>query len=323
MIVYCDDGSTATKLAWFDESNSLQLKVIPNGFISGWKSNVLNSEKSYNYLLEGQKYAYSPNNSSIEVTTNIRYQYNGINALGIQQVLQESGLKPQCLDIVVTLPISEFYDTDGQENSKNIERKISNIKREVFLNSGDTFTFDNVYVYPESIPALVPELGNNIDIYEKSLILDLGGTTLDCGLIMGEFSDVIKVSGDHTIGTQSLIKEMSNVLIKADTHLNFNHIDILVRRILNNESIDKMVNNHELIGMINNQLNLSLKKLAQNCISHIEQNYTGFHRIYLTGGGAELIYTYIKKHWMQLNDKVIKLETPQLALVKALHLVHN
>lgn len=326
MIVFCDDGSTATKLAWFDEKNNLHTQVIKNGFISTWKAESFNNNKVYNYLLEGQKYSYSPNSTEIEVTTNIKYQYNGINALSIQQALQESGLAPQSVDIVVTLPISEYYDLDSQENTQNIERKIKNIKRDISLNKGDVFTFNSVYVYPESIPALVSELEKTqVSDYEMSLIMDLGGTTLDCGLVMGDFKDVVKVSGDHTIGTQSLIKEMSHSLIKAETNLNFNITDILVQKLLNNEDISSMVNNSKLIPQLKEQLKLSLSKLAQSCINHIEQNFDGntsFQRLYLTGGGAEMVYPYLKSHWANLGNRVVKLETAQLALVKSLHKIH-
>lgn len=322
MIVFCDDGSTATKLAWVDSKKSLVTKVMNNGFITDWKSDVLN-KKSFNYTLDGQKFAYSPNSIEIEVTTNVKYQYSVINTLNVQQALQLSGLEPQVIDLIVTLPISEYYDTDGQENTLKIERKIANIKREVHLSKGHVFTFDKVVVYPESLPVLVSILGDDVDPYERSLVCDLGGTTLDCGLVMGAFEDVLKVSGDHTIGTQLLIKEISNALIKADTHLNFNHVDVLVRRLLANENIDSMINNVELIPLIKEQLNLAMKKLADKCLVHIEQNYNGFNNIYLTGGGAHLVYELIKHHWEQRNVKVIKIEDSQIALVKSLPLIHS
>ncbi|WP_272664006.1 MULTISPECIES: plasmid segregation protein ParM domain-containing protein [unclassified Providencia] len=323
MIVFCDDGSTATKLAWLDSKKKLVTKVMTNGFIPDWKSDVFNKDKSFNYVLEGQKFAYSPNSIEIEVTTNVKYQYSHINALNVQQALQFSGLTPQGIDLVVTLPISEYYDTDGQENTQKIERKIENIKREIYLSKGTVFTFKNVVVYPESLPVLVAILGDDIDPYERSLVCDLGGTTFDCGLVMGAFADVLKVSGDHTIGTQLLIKEISNALIKADTHLNFNHVDVLVRRLLTSESIESMINNPDSIPLIKEQLELSMKKLAHKCLDHIERNYDGFNKIYLTGGGANLVYELIKQHWEARNVKVIKVDDSQLALVKALTLIHS
>jgi len=60
-------------------------------------------------------------------------------------------------------------------------------------------------------------------------------------------------------------------------------------------------------------------------IPNHEQNYDGntsFQRLYLTGGGAEMVYPYLKSHWGNLGNRVVKLETPQLALVKSLHKIH-
>ncbi|MDT8880980.1 plasmid segregation protein ParM [Klebsiella aerogenes] len=43
------------------------------------------------------------------------------------------------MELTVTLPFSEFYTADCQKNTINIERKISNLMREVTLNKGTTF----------------------------------------------------------------------------------------------------------------------------------------------------------------------------------------
>ncbi|MDE9571641.1 plasmid segregation protein ParM, partial [Xenorhabdus bovienii] len=47
-------------------------------------------------------------------------------------------------------------------------------------------------------------------------------------------------------------------------------------------------------------------------------NYTQFNRIFLTGGGAEFIFTDISKKWSVLGNKVQKLKNPQTALVEAI-----
>ncbi|EES8674913.1 plasmid stabilization protein, partial [Escherichia coli] len=44
--------------------------------------------------------------------------------------------------------------------------------------------------------------------------------------------------------------------------------------------------------------------------------FSGMNRIYLTGGGAELIYPHIKQYFPNL--KVNKVDEPQFALVKAM-----
>ncbi|CAI1775992.1 plasmid segregation protein ParM [Yersinia frederiksenii] len=55
--------------------------------------------------------------------------------------------------------------------------------------------------------------------------------------------------------------------------------------------------------------------LADGVRNEIE-SFSGMHRIYLTGGGAEIIYSYIKEYFPR--HKVSKVEEPQFALVKAM-----
>ncbi|WP_420804412.1 hypothetical protein [Yersinia ruckeri] len=46
------------------------------------------------------------------------------------------------------------------------------------------------------------------------------------------------------------------------------------------------------------------------------ESFRGIHRIYLAGGGAEIIYPYIKRYFPR--HKVSKVEEPQFVLVKAM-----
>ncbi|WGL93929.1 plasmid segregation protein ParM domain-containing protein [Arsenophonus nasoniae] len=316
MKVYCDDGSTATKLAWI-EDGKIKLFVLQNGFVEKWKNNTFG--EVHNYIVNGKKYSYSPNSDEIISTTNINYQYRPINTLGIQEALQQSGLKPQEIDLVVTLPITEYYNTDAQENKENIRKKINNLKEKVELNNGDVFTFNDIKVLPESIPSVAPILSiDNVQERELSLVVDLGGTTLDCGLIRGVFNDVIKTTGNQNLGVGQIIKQVQNALMKADTELNFNDTDSLIRDILKKQNIEQYINNKSMISHVKKALEMAMMQLSDSVIGHIEENYKGFHRIYLTGGGAEFLLSPFKKHWQVLGDKVKKIDDPQTALVKAL-----
>lgn len=316
MKVYCDDGSTATKLAWI-EDGKMKLFVLQNGFVEKWKNNTF--WEVHNYIVNGKKYSYSPNSDEIISTTNINYQYRPINTLGIQEALQQSGLKPQEIDLVVTLPITEYYNTDAQENKENIKKKINNLKEKVELNNGDVFTFNDIKVLPESIPSVAPILSiDNVQERELSLVVDLGGTTLDCGLIRGVFNDVIKTTGNQNLGVGQIIKQVQNALMKADTELNFNDTDSLIRDMVKNLNIAQYINNKSMISHVKKALEIAMTQLSDSVIGHIEENYKGFHRIYLTGGGAEFLLSPFKKHWYVLGDKVKKIDEPQTALVKAL-----
>ncbi|EFJ4490872.1 plasmid stabilization protein, partial [Escherichia coli] len=58
-----------------------------------------------------------------------------------------------------------------------------------------------------------------------------------------------------------------------------------------------------------------VKSLAESIRQEIS-TFSGMNRIYLTGGGAELIYPHIKQYFPNL--KVSKVDEPQFALVKAM-----
>jgi plasmid segregation protein ParM len=64
-------------------------------------------------------------------TTETRYQYSDVNVVAIHHALMQSGIEPQPVDIVVTLPLGEYLDENDQPDMANIERKKANVKRTV------------------------------------------------------------------------------------------------------------------------------------------------------------------------------------------------
>ncbi|MEY0604556.1 plasmid segregation protein ParM domain-containing protein, partial [Providencia huaxiensis] len=175
---------------WFD-NEALQTKLSTNSFKKGWKIEGLGGKGTFNYELDGQKFTYDEVSEQAIRTTHIEYQYADANVLAIHHALLSSGLEPQDIKLVVTLPISEFYTADCQKNELNIQRKIENVLRPVKLNKGITFTIKGVEVMPESLPAVLTQLvDDNVGEFEKSLVIDLGGTTLDVGVIVGQFDGV-------------------------------------------------------------------------------------------------------------------------------------
>lgn len=320
MKVFCDDGSTAIKLSWYD-GEELKTLVSENSFSEGWKPAGLAADQVYNYSIDEQKYSFSRASTDVIPTTNIEFQYRTENLLSVHHALQLSKLSPQEIELWVTLPISEYYTEDAQENTENIQRKIKNLKRKIELNKGQVFNFNKIKVYPESVPAVITQLQiDKVPQLQQSLVIDLGGTTLDCGVIEGQFDSISKISGDSTIGVSFVIKQVQNALTKADTPSNYHVADTIVRAIMQNrdEDVIALINNEEHLKSVKSAFETGKKRLVEKVLQHVKENYKGFHRIYLTGGGAEYLYPDFKEHYKTLGDRVKKLDTPQLALVKAL-----
>lgn len=216
--MYCDDGSTTVKLAWLN-NKKLYKSLSSNSFRQGWKVEGMGVRQTFNYELDGKKYTYDEVSNESILTTHIEYQYTDVNVLAVHHALLNSGLKPQPVSLTVTLPISEFYTRDCQKNELNIQRKIDNLMRPVKLNKGEVFTIEHVEVMPESLPAVFERLvKDNVGQFEKSLVIDLGGTTLDVGVIVGQFDSVSAIHGNSDIGVSLVTKAALTALKMASSN---------------------------------------------------------------------------------------------------------
>lgn len=316
--IFCDDGSTAVKLAWFDDVGQRHTLVSHNSFKEGWNTSGFGSEKTFNYLVDGEKYTFDTHNPSAMITTNIEYQYNIENRLAVHHALLKTGLAPQTVELWVTLPVSEYFTLDMQENTKNINKKIENLSKDIILNKGDTFTIKSIHVLPESLPAALSLLeADNVSDLETSLVVDLGGTTLDCGAISGQYKNVSKVTGEPGLGVTLVTTATMNALKQAGSQTSYYIADQLVKNKDNSELFETVVNDSSKIEAVKTVIANSIEQLSERVVQHLNQ-YKGVNRIYLTGGGASLISPAIKAAFPLLKEKIKILPDAQLALVTSI-----
>ncbi|WP_334472464.1 plasmid segregation protein ParM domain-containing protein [Arsenophonus sp. PmNCSU2021_1] len=315
--IACDDGSTSVKLAWL-ENEKIVTHISPNSFKEGWNTEILSNNPVFNYLVDDKKYTFDIGSSSVIETTHVSYQYSALNRLAIHHALLTSGLLPQDIELTVTLPVTEFFTEDAQINEKNIQRKKENILKKVNINKGENFDIVNVMVMPESIPAVREVLiKDNISSLERSLIVDLGGTTLDCAVIQGLLDNISEIKGNSEIGVSKLTKSVINALYLASSPSSYYIADEVIKNVNNMALLKKVINDPKKITHITEVVIEGSKNLADRVISEIEK-INNINRIYLTGGGAEIIYSYVNDYFK--NHKVEKIFEPQLALVKAIAL---
>ncbi|MCZ8858644.1 plasmid segregation protein ParM [Escherichia albertii] len=298
------------------EDGEVRTSLSGNSFKEGWNPRLFNAGKVYNYVVDGKKYTYDLGSTAVIGTTHVSYQYSTTNLLAIHHALLTSGLQPQDVELTVTLPVTEFFDNDNQPNEERIERKKANVLREISLNKGETFKIKKVNVMPESLPAAFESLKKDkVNKLERSLIIDLGGTTLDCGLILGAFEGISEIRGYSEIGTSRITHTVMNALTKASTPCNYFIADELIKNRHDNEYLQTLINDVAEIKNITHVIDSEVKSLAESIRQEIS-TFSGMNRIYLTGGGAELIYPHIKQYFPNL--KVNKVDEPQFALVKAM-----
>lgn len=317
MNIFCDDGSTNVKLAWY-EGKAMKTAISVNSFRSGWKVEGIGSRKTFNYELDGKKYTYDEVSSDAINTTNIEYQYSDANVLAVHQALLNSGLEPQGMSLTVTLPISEFYTPECQKNTLNIQRKIDNLLRPVKLNRGETFTIEHVDVMPESLPAVFEQLvSDKVGSFEKSLVIDLGGTTLDVGVIVGQFEDVSAIHGNASIGVSMVTQATLSALKMASSDTSPMVADELIKRRLEPEFVSQVVNDESRVSLVLDTIDSAIARLGERVVDELS-DFRHVNRVYIVGGGASLIEPAVKAAWHHIGSKVVMMESPQTALVQAI-----
>lgn len=317
MNIFCDDGSTTVKLAWY-EGKKLKTSLSSNSFRNGWKVEGIGHRQTFNYELDGKKYTYDEVSSQAINTTHIEYQYSDANVLAVHHALLTSGLEPQPVSLTVTLPISEFYTKECQKNELNIQRKIENLLRPVKLNKGKTFTIEQVDVMPESLPAVFAQLvKDEVGAYEKSLVIDLGGTTLDVGVIVGQFDDVSAIHGNATIGVSMVTQAALSALKMASSDTSAMVADELIKQRTNADFVRSLVNDESKVGLVLDTIESAIAKLGERVVDELA-DFRHVNRVYIVGGGATLIEPAIKAAWHQLGTKVVTMASPQTALVQAI-----
>lgn len=317
MNIYCDDGSTNVKLAWY-EGKGLCTSLSVNSFRSGWKVEGLGNRQTFNYSLDGKKYTYDEVSNLAINTTHIEYQYSDANVLAVHHALLNSGLEPQPVSLTVTLPISEYYTPECQKNELNIQRKIDNLMRPVTLNKGQTFTIEHIDVMPESLPAVFAQLvKDKVGPFEKSLVIDLGGTTLDVGVIVGQFEDVSAIHGNAKIGVSMVTQAALSALKMASSDTSPMVADELIKNRDNAEFVSQVVNDESKIPLVIDTIESAIAKLGERVVDELAE-FRHVNRVYIVGGGASLVAPAVKSAWHHLGQKVVMMDNPQMALVQAI-----
>lgn len=315
MKVFIDDGSTNIKLQW-EEKGETKRSISPNSFKREWAV-AFGNQQAFNYVMNGEHYSFDAISPDAVVTTNVAYQYSDVNVIAVHHALLTSGLTPQEIDVVVTLPLSEYYDKNNQPNSVNIERKRHNLLRQIELNGGQTFSIRDVEVMPESIPAGF-EIVSSLDELDSLLIIDLGGTTLDISQVMGKMRGITRIFGDSSLGVSLITDAVRDALSVARTKgSSYLADDIIINR-ADNDYLCSRINDTSCIELVKKALADSQNKLVNRVIDAVSQ-FEGYSHVMIIGGGTPLIHDAVKKHCAIRDERFFISTSSQYDLVNGMY----
>ncbi|WP_426575633.1 plasmid segregation protein ParM domain-containing protein (plasmid) [Xenorhabdus stockiae] len=315
MHISCDDGSTNVKLAWY-EDDELKTVISPNSFRNGWKVSGMGKNRTFNYTVDEIEYTFDDTHHKAIKTTNIEYQYSDANLLAVHHALLNSGVEPQPIKLTATLPLSEFYNHNCQKNTANIERKIANLLRPISLNNGACFEITDVDVMPESLPAAMSILvKEKVGRYEKSLIIDLGGTTLDGAVVVGQFDDITVIHGNSDIGMTLVTQTTLSALQVARSDVSAFIANQIIEQRHDRDFLAQMINDHSKIDYVVETIEGAISQLQSRVINDLSP-YRDVNRVFLLGGGGKVIESPVRTSWKLSPEKIMLLEDPQKALVR-------
>ena len=319
--IYCDDGSTNVKLAWFD-GETLQTCLSANSFRHGWKVADFGTG-AFNYQIGTLKYTWDSVSRDAVPTTNVEYQYGDLNLLAVHHALLNSGLKPREVSLTVTLPLSEYYDQDCQKNDVNIRRKRENLLRDIVVNKRERFVITDVTVMPESLPAAFTRLAELQPApSETTLIIDIGGTTLDAGVIVGQFDDISAVHGNPSVGVSMVTRAAQAALRAADSETSPLMADTVVRNRKDRAFLNRIINDGNRIDYVTDKIEEAIATLGAQVVSELAR-YRNVNRIFLVGGGAALIEPSVREAWPQSAERIEVISDPQMALAREIARYHH
>ncbi|QBY45994.1 plasmid segregation protein ParM (plasmid) [Arsenophonus nasoniae] len=314
MKIYIDDGSTNIKLTWSEEGIQKYF-ISPNSFKRDWSVSFGDSHSS-NYTINGEMYSFDAISPIAVTTTNVGYQYSDVNVIAVHHALLQSKLSPQDVEIVVSLPIAEYFDTKNQPNSANIQRKKDNFKKSVEVKDGRTFNIKNVEVMPESIPAGF-SIAKALDDLDSLLIVDLGGTTLDIAQVMGKMSGVSKIYGNSHLGVSMMTQSVKEALSLAKTNGSNYLADDIIINSHDMNYLKRRINDASQINQVLASLKESKHRLINRVLDAVN-TFSGYTHVMVIGGGAEIIADAIKSHCVTREDRFFKSENPQFDLVNGM-----
>ncbi|WP_298773886.1 plasmid segregation protein ParM domain-containing protein [uncultured Shewanella sp.] len=319
-----DDGSTNVKISWIDKGQVCSI-TSPNSFRKDWKSAALLSDKKiFNYQIGSTKYTYDATSDKALSTTHVAFQYDDLNLLSVHHALLQTGIAPCEVKILVTLPITEFYNADDcQKNEDNIARKKANLMRDINLNKGEVFKIIDVEVLPESLPAVLTTLvDSGVNEFTKSLVIDVGGTTLDMGVIVGEFDDISSVYGNAEIGVSMVTDATRKALAAADSDASYLVANELIKRRHDRDFASEVINDLSKLDWVLECIANKINELGDAVAYEAKTFMRNPNRIYLVGGGATLIEQAVREAYPSLASKIVLLDEPQEALSREICCYH-
>jgi plasmid segregation protein ParM len=161
---------------------------------------------------DGREYTVDQHLSDFEDTRTEEYPHSTLNRVLVHHGLHLAGLAGKEVAIATGLPVAYFYLPDGSKKADLIDAKRLSLSRTVFRGEEAVTVRRNV-VTTEAIAAYIDQMvdmeGNDTPLSDELSqqtvgVIDIGGRTTDCAVVLPGSSIEVKRSGSFDIGVLAL-----------------------------------------------------------------------------------------------------------------------
>lgn len=179
MNLIIDDGSNYIKIVWMNESGEVQKEVFPSRVTNQPLLTLDGKYDSHTYQVNGQIYSYVAEGRETVQTNNTQYQLSPANRVLIHHAMRQVS-QDEANNLILTLPVGQYYREDGTKNTDLIDQKIANAKGAIeYLDGSPVVGIDRVLVVPEGIPAFSHAHDELALQGNTFIIVEVGGTTTE------------------------------------------------------------------------------------------------------------------------------------------------
>ncbi|MGP4943179.1 plasmid segregation protein ParM domain-containing protein [Pseudoalteromonas nigrifaciens] len=288
------------------------------------KVNVVPTGSSFSvglFEIDGEYYTVGENVPDPESIRSKSYCYSEVNNVLVTNSVYQAGLAGKSIRLATGLPLKQYFNNDGELNTKTIKRVQDSIQPLAnAVGNSESVQIDKHIIYAESLSAfvdwMVDDTGEIINqVNNGVLVVDVGGGTTDISFInpMNE----IYMPGSDTVktGVLDVFKKLKQ-LLSSEYDIDEEHIrDDMLDKAIRTNRFNARGDEKDCSTLVNKAKRHVAKRL-NNFIDELVSST--LDNIIFVGGGAQAL----REQLLNLDDHaegfVVIPNEPQYANVRGM-----
>ncbi len=294
IIVACDDGFAAIKLAFRGEGGEIKQFSIPSRAClgTGRAMSASGAKTSGTYFVDDDTYTVSDHLDPLD-TRFQSYPVSDLNRVLVNHALRAAGLGDRRIRLGTGLPPGRFFSAEGL-NTKIIEGKRASLLKPVVAGDGNSLAHVVQHeIFSEAATGLIDYIVSDDFIHQKDIsnpiiIVDIGGRTTDIVTVLPP-GDAIDQEQTGTLNTGVL--KVQDILRQRIID-NFDDVEQIssraVERAMQTHRLMLYGREHDVSSLANDAIREVGIELLQYVHSKLS-NLAEVERVIFIGGGASVM----------------------------------